>query len=67
MLKIHAELEKGNRDWLLPIVPEFAMFLLETPESERVGPVFRLHGRCATGRLPEGWQRNADDCVEQIV
>jgi hypothetical protein len=32
-------------DRLLLIAPEFALFLLETPEEARVGPVFRLDGR----------------------
>jgi integrase len=40
-LVIPAELEKGNQDRLLPIVPDFAAFLLATPEAERRGPVFR--------------------------
>ena len=40
MLWIPAELEKGNQDRLLPIAPEFAEFLLATPESERTGFVF---------------------------
>jgi len=40
MLVIPAELEKGNRDRLLPLAPEFAEFLLLTPESERTGYVF---------------------------
>jgi integrase len=40
MLRIPAELEKGNTDRLLPIAPEFAEFLLATPESERTGRVF---------------------------
>jgi len=40
MLRIPAELEKGNQDRLLPMAPEFAEFLLATPEAERVGPVF---------------------------
>jgi hypothetical protein len=30
---------------LLPIAPEFALFLLETPEQSRAGPVFRLDGQ----------------------
>ena len=30
MLRIPAELEKGHKDRLLPIVPDFAQFLLET-------------------------------------
>jgi integrase len=45
MLQVPGELEKGNADRLLPIAPEFAIFLLETPESDRTGPVFRLEGR----------------------
>jgi len=45
MLRVPGELEKGNADRLLPIAPEFALFLLETPEQSRTGPVFRLDGR----------------------
>jgi integrase len=45
MLAIPADLDKGNRDRLLPIAPEFAEFLLATPEAERTGPVFPLHRR----------------------
>ena len=40
MMRIRAEAEKGNKDRLLPIVPEFAEFLQEVPEEERTGPVF---------------------------
>lgn len=40
MLRIRAEAEKGNKDRLLPIVPEFAEFLQEVPEDRRTGPVF---------------------------
>tara|TARA_R110002049_G_scaffold292498_1_gene477054 strand:- start:5 stop:1270 length:1266 start_codon:yes stop_codon:yes gene_type:complete len=40
MLRIRAEAEKGNKDRLLPIVPEFAKFLDEVPEDQRTGPVF---------------------------
>lgn len=42
VLRILAELEKGHADRILPIAPEFAVFLLETPEAERTGPVFKL-------------------------
>ena len=42
VLRILAELEKGHADRLLPIAPEFAVFLLETPEAERTGRVFKL-------------------------
>lgn len=45
MLRIPAELEKGNRDRVLPMAPEFAEFLLKTPESNRRGRVFKLTSR----------------------
>jgi integrase len=45
MLQVPGELDKGNADRLLPIAPEFAIFLLEATESDRTGPVFRLEGR----------------------
>ena len=40
MLRIPAECEKGNQDRVLPMAPEFAEFVLTTPEAERTGPVF---------------------------
>jgi integrase len=40
MLWIPAELEKGHQNRLLPIAPEFAEFLLATPEANRTGRVF---------------------------
>ena len=53
VLRILAELEKGHADRLLPIAPEFAVFLLETPEADRTGPVFnlsKLNGRSVKPR-----------------
>ena len=44
MLWIPAELEKGNQDRLLPMAPEFAEFLLDIPEHQRTGRVFRPRG-----------------------
>lgn len=41
MFRIHAELEKGNEDRLLPMTPDFAQFLLATPKGKRTGPIFR--------------------------
>ena len=41
MLRIPAELEKGNQDRILPVAPEFAEFLLATPKADRHGPVFK--------------------------
>ncbi len=42
MLRIHADQEKGGEDRMLPLTPDFAAFLLETPEAERTGRVFDL-------------------------
>ena len=53
MLQVPGELEKGNTDRLLPIAPEFSLFLTETPDVARTGPVFRLDGR--RGRYRD-WQ-----------
>ena len=41
-LLVPADLEKGHSDRILPLAPEFALFLLETPPEQRKGPVFRL-------------------------
>ncbi|MBA4106846.1 MAG: hypothetical protein C0485_13930 [Pirellula sp.] len=43
-LRIWAPAQKSKRDGLLPIAPEFAEFLLATPEDERVGLVFGIEG-----------------------
>jgi len=40
MLRIRAEQEKGNKDRLLPIAPEFATFLEAIPADRRTGFVF---------------------------
>ena len=53
MLRIIAEMEKGGRDRLLPIAPEFAEFLLQTPEAERHGRVFKPLG--VEGRVLDTW------------
>jgi integrase len=42
MMRIPADLEKGNQDRLLPLAPEFAEFLLAVPEVQRFGRVFKL-------------------------
>jgi integrase len=42
MLRIPAELEKGHKDRLLPMSPDFARLLEAVPEWERSGPVFKL-------------------------
>ncbi|MEX2119904.1 MAG: site-specific integrase, partial [Pirellulales bacterium] len=43
-LRIEAEGEKGHKDRLLPMTPDFAEWLLSTPEHDRVGLVFKLPG-----------------------
>lgn len=43
-LRIYAEAEKGHQDRLLPMTPDFAQFLLQTPRMERTGLVFKLMG-----------------------
>ena len=53
MLRIPAELEKGHKDRLHPVAPEFAEFLFATPETQRTGYVFnpvaqRVHGERLT-------------------
>lgn len=56
VLRILAELEKGHADRLLPIAPEFAVFLLETPEAERTGPVFKLpKEKCRSVEARKDW------------
>ncbi len=47
--KIRGEAQKSGQDELLPMTPDFAEFILRTPESERRGRVFRLnHARRGT-------------------
>lgn len=48
MLRIPAELDKGNEERLLPLAPEFAEMLLAVPQAERTGPVFKLGVRNPT-------------------
>jgi integrase len=42
--RIYAEAEKGRKDRLLPMTPDFAEFILQTPDGERAGPVFKITG-----------------------
>ncbi len=41
-LRIYAEAEKGHKDRLLPMTPDFAAWLLKTPAAERTGAAFKL-------------------------
>ena len=47
--RIYAEAQKARRDEILPMTPDFAQWLLQTPEAERVGRVFKVNG-LKTGR-----------------
>ncbi len=40
-LVIPGELEKGHKDRLLAMAPEFVEFLSKTPEADRHGPIFK--------------------------
>lgn len=42
--RIYSEAQKSNRSQLLPITPDFAIWLLETPKEDRAGPVFTITG-----------------------
>ena len=42
--RIYAEAEKGHEDRLLPMTPDFAEFVLQTPPEAREGRVFDLMG-----------------------
>lgn len=44
MLRIRAANEKGHRDRLYPVAPEFADMILAVPESERTGHFFQPLG-----------------------
>ena len=41
--RIKGEAQKSGRDELTPMTPDFAEFLLQTPEAQRRGRVFRLN------------------------
>jgi hypothetical protein len=41
--RIRGESQQSGRDELTPLTPDFAEFLLQTPEGERRGRVFRLN------------------------
>ena len=61
MFRIPAAHQKSNVNQLLPMAPEFAEFLMATPESQRTGYVFNLIARRKCGR------RLGHYCVAQTV
>jgi integrase len=60
MLSVAMDYEKGFRDRLLPLTPDFAAFVLRVPESRRTGFVFNPVGE--RGRAVRG-----DDYVGGII
>jgi integrase len=40
--RIYAEAQKAHRDEVLPATPDFAQWLMQTPQAEREGLVFKL-------------------------
>lgn len=60
LLVIPAKLDKRNKDRLLPMAPEFAEFLDETPESDLHGRVFELrHRRQQRATMQMQWASEA--------
>ena len=61
MMRIPADLEKGNKDRLLPLAPEFVEFLLRTPEQQRTGRVFNPLAKKIRG------ERLTNDRVTRVI
>ena len=55
MLVVPAELNKNGEDQLVPITPDFHGFLMETPEGQRTGRVFRLIGTKGRPAVDRDW------------
>ena len=52
--RIYAEAEKGHQDRLLPMTPDFAEFLIKTPNDKRTGHVFELLGLYSLKQMTAG-------------
>ena len=59
-LLIPAEAEKGGRDRIYPVTPDFAEFLLAVPEDQRTGYVFNVV-------LGKGVSRRVDSVSSKII
>jgi len=59
-LLIPAEAEKGGRDRVYPVTPDFAEFLLAVPEDQRTGYVFNVV-------LGKGVSRRVDSVSSKII
>lgn len=64
ILLVPAELEKGHTDRILPMAPEFALLLAETPPEERMGPVFSISGTRIKDQRPKS--RRVSEIVSAI-
>ena len=62
MLRIPGSCQKSGRDQVYPLAPEFAEFLLQNPEADRRGRVFKL--QAPSGR--SSWAMRTDT-VSAIV
>lgn len=49
--RIYAEAHKGRRDQFLPMTPDFAEFILATPEAERHGLVFKVTSQTSGNQM----------------
>lgn len=74
MLRIPSEAEKGNRDRLLPMTPEFSELLQTVPEHVRHGRVFKLvspngnrfnASKSDVGRMVSSIGKKADVVVDE--
>lgn len=64
MLRVPAEAEKGNEDRYLPVAPEFAEFLLQSPPELRTGRVFTFPRKRNRGPRISRWR--ASEMVSDI-
>lgn len=62
MMRIRRSIEKGGKDRLLPIAPEFAEWLAKIPKRSRVGSVFSF-----PARRPNRINQVRSDWVSKIV
>lgn len=60
-IRMHGELQKTKRDQYLPVTPDFAALLLETPAEDRTGAVFRPWLRRAESRNVSTWSKRITD------
>ena len=73
--RIKARAQKGRRSETVPMTPDMATWLLETPEEDRTGPVFQLpsllDGKpltpCRVGRIVSKIGRKAGVVVSREV